>query len=366
MPNHVKNTLIFNCDERKLNEILAAIQYEKEDDLVDYGIGTFDFNKVIPMPKSLKIESGTRTDNGINLYLTSVNPAVKHYGVDKLSEEEFNDINIGVRKNLMYYSLYENALSLDQIYEIKKYNDEDKLLDVGKVAVNNLLEYGATTWYEWSRKNWDTKWNSYDTENYVKGDNKISFSTAWSAPHAVVRELSKKFSDVEITHIWADEDMGSNCGEAVYYLGENIKTYCPEKFSRDAYDIAFKQWGFDSPEDCGFTLSLNNEYINIENDEYELIELFGEPALFSNSRFTDTNTPVGMFHYDIRHSDDGDKWTTIEPTVRVNHAGSIIIKTRIDFGTDGYIEFDDDTSPNFTGVAISIKQYMDEECNPFS
>ncbi len=49
-------------DEQKIREMLETIQYD------ELGLGTVDFNKIIPMPKSLNIESGSRTDRGLKAY----------------------------------------------------------------------------------------------------------------------------------------------------------------------------------------------------------------------------------------------------------------------------------------------------------
>lgn len=62
MPNHVENIITLKGDKQKIREILEAIQ----DD--DYGLGTVDFNKIIPMPESLSIEAGSKTDRGLKLY----------------------------------------------------------------------------------------------------------------------------------------------------------------------------------------------------------------------------------------------------------------------------------------------------------
>lgn len=62
MPNHVENIIALKCDERKIREMLEAIKND------DYGLGTVDFNKIIPMPESLNIEAGSRTDRGLKAY----------------------------------------------------------------------------------------------------------------------------------------------------------------------------------------------------------------------------------------------------------------------------------------------------------
>lgn len=73
MPNHVKNKIEFQCDEKRLKQILNAIQVNQGDGDA-FGIGTFDFGKIIPMPPSLMIECGSQTDRSIELYLTAINP----------------------------------------------------------------------------------------------------------------------------------------------------------------------------------------------------------------------------------------------------------------------------------------------------
>lgn len=42
MPNHVENIIALKGDERKIREMLEAIKND------DYGLGTVDFNKIIP------------------------------------------------------------------------------------------------------------------------------------------------------------------------------------------------------------------------------------------------------------------------------------------------------------------------------
>ena len=49
MPNHIQNRVTFDCSEEKLNEILTAIQKDSGEN-GNFGLGTVDFNKIIPMP----------------------------------------------------------------------------------------------------------------------------------------------------------------------------------------------------------------------------------------------------------------------------------------------------------------------------
>lgn len=54
--------------------------------------------------------------------------------------------------------------------------------------------------HEWCIKNWGTKWNAYSVNEFEKTDDivKVSFSTAWTAPHPVMAALSKKFPELSI------------------------------------------------------------------------------------------------------------------------------------------------------------------------
>lgn len=362
MPNHVRNTVHFDCSDERLREILTAIQYDKSEDHAYSGMGTIDFNKIIPMPESLQIESGSNTDRGIELYMTSKNPFAPHFGKDKMSESDFYELSGRLDRSRMF-GHYRTNLTADEIADATKYTSADELIKLGETAVNNLIQYHATTWYDWSCGNWNTKWNSYDPGEEGLGeppaDRDISFSTAWSAPHPILEKLSEMFLDVSIAHKWADEDLGNNCGEREYEGGECVGENLPDSGSKEALDLAFEQWNY-SPEEVGYVLSADeNEYIYAEGEEFDLIEVCCQPALFSNERLTESDIPEGTLCYDLRESDIGDGFATIEPHVRVNHGGSVIVNEPIDFGKDGFIAFTDDTSPNFLGEKLTFRQFLD-------
>lgn len=57
-----------------------------------------------------------------------------------------------------------------------------------RIKQSNLTKYGFRDWYSWRLANWDTKWNSY----WMHFDgNCVRFSTAWSPPTNVIKELAK-------------------------------------------------------------------------------------------------------------------------------------------------------------------------------
>ena len=107
------------------------------------------------------------------------------------------------------------------------------------------------------------------------------------------------------------------------------------------------------------TRELNTPVLNEE--ELEVIEVLDHRALFSNGRIKPEQIPEGLHAYDLRHSDDGDRFCSIEPKVGVNHGGTVLMRYVLDFGKDGYIPLDDDTAPNFLGETMTASEFVVEE-----
>lgn len=98
---------------------------------------------------------------------------------------------------------------------------------------------------------------------------------------------------------------------------------------------------------------------NLYSDaKFELIEVCEQTALFSDDQISDDDIPDGMYHYDLREGDGFNTYFgSIEPNVLSDFAGSIITLRPFDFGTDGYIELDYDTEPNFLGKELTIEEF---------
>ena len=123
----------------------------------------------------------------------------------------------------------------------------------------------------------------------------------------LMQKLSEMYPDIKFEHEWADEDIGNNCGRYVYYDGKRIEEYFPES-QKDCLEFAARVMDARLEEDYSLYLNATEtEYINIEyDDEYELIEVAGHTALFTNDRITDANIPKGMYCYHLRHNDGGE------------------------------------------------------------
>ena len=336
MPNHVTNNIRFLGDSKRISSILEEI---KDDET---GLGSIDFNKIIPMAESLNITAGSVTDKGLKAYREFID-ILQFDGANK----DIDLLNIPEEKEKIFLGHRTDITEEDWI--------------AGRQAFRNILQYGAPTWYEWSINNWGTKWNAYDCVEFIdisEDHNEICFNTAWSAPHPILAALARMYPEIEIEHEWADEDFGHNLG-SVKYKGDTIlEEYSPGTM-KEAYEFALKVHGYEDMESVGLTLnSTETNYIPIWRDELYAVEFMDKICLFSESRKVASEIPKGFYSYDCRTADGQDKLATLEPFVTVNHGGTLITNEPIDFGENGYIDLE--SSPIiFSDIGeVSFEEFM--------
>lgn len=246
MPNWVMNKVKFGSKEVMKN---CYSKNENDEDI-------FDFNKVIEMPKSLHLTSGGSQNIAISYAISKKTEKEKEDIIKKLKEKDSGSIVWG-----SYYSKFFK----DRNYTQEEYEREDKELkeiikgkkkqewnnvdykglgiknleDLGNAYINNVLEYGYDTWYDWSCAIWGTKWNSSGA--YYIDENNIEFETAWSCPYGIFKEISKQYNTrVEVQY--ADEDMGYNCGTLIFENGEEVE------YESGDLEFACEVWGYDYDE----------------------------------------------------------------------------------------------------------------------
>ena len=96
-------------------------------------------------------------------------------------------------------------------------------------------------------------------------------------------------------------------------------------------------------------------------EKYQVIELFEEPALYSNGRIDREKLPEGLYAYDLRGSDDDPGLpVTIQEHVVVNHAATVITATPIDLTDVGYLPLGED-GLNFLGGVQTVKGFLHEQ-----
>lgn len=214
MPNYVTTKLTFRGSKEFVEQLVNAVKTKES---------AFDFNKIIPMPQSLNITSGSYTERGMQYLLLKSKSSSIFWTNDERS-------------------FVEKMESSKNSEDEKERDYFDECLKLGRIALENIAKYGAPTWYEWCIAHWGTKWNACDVD-----DNdlpySITFQTAWSFPYPVIQKLSEMFPEVKIGFIFADEDCGSNTGRGTFVAGEEQNVEYPETGSKRAYELYIAAWG---------------------------------------------------------------------------------------------------------------------------
>lgn len=194
MPNHITNRIEFHGEQSNIDKVLELIKGEDS---------CIDFNKIIPMPESLNIESGSNIDLAVAYYVTKrLTIPAEQTNLPKLISNMFSSNWVA-----------EIISRLESRIHTYTTEEMDNLYNMGKQYMFNRANYGCYTWYEWCNRNWDTKWNAYGSY-FDKDNNAIEFDTAWSCPLSVLDKLAEMCYEhgVSFTGKWADEDSGHNVG----------------------------------------------------------------------------------------------------------------------------------------------------------
>lgn len=215
MPNWVINKLRVEGNPQEVEKLFNHISDDGR---------SIDFEKIIPMPPSLRIDASTNSDAGYAIVFYQETGDSKY--LDEIISRSWTS-NYGIQTIEDLIDFY------------KKKEDYDKILEDGRICYENKVNYGYKNWYNWSIDNWGTKWDA--SETYVE-DGEISFETAWSTPYPVIKKLSEIFPDLTLKLRFADESIGDNCGE--YHLKNG------EVIFESIYDEveACILWGYDPSE----------------------------------------------------------------------------------------------------------------------
>lgn len=231
------NQLHLSGEQKRIDDLLKSVKGEDS---------VLDFNKIIPMPESLNIECGSRTDRGLKAYKDFV------YVYTFAGTEQKGLLNIPKEKEAAFLRVRQ---------DIRR--DEWEL---GRTAFQNEQKYGAPTWYQWAVAAWGTKWSAYNAE--IVEDNTIMFNTAWSRAMPVIQKLAENFPDIKFEYCWADEDLGVNTGTAEFENGEIIHDEFFEPQSKEAYELAAELWGLDLEEE-GFVFDEEKQTYERRDEQSE-------------------------------------------------------------------------------------------------
>ena len=243
MPNWVQNEIVLCGEEEDIKKVLELV---KSDD------SEFDFNKLVPMPKTLNIPAGGHDDQSIQ------------YAISKKPKEKQAEIKVALLKaECSFYGnyfkkIYGRIFTTEELEECAKEFEEQlaketknswdgtdykglgikTLEDLGNMYLHNIMTYGCDTWYDWCCEYWGTKWNACEV---CVGSNYISFQTAWSVPDPALEAFAYLCDKHNVTFKgnYADEDRGHNSG----YIDSEYGITEYEDNSHEALSAYVELWG---------------------------------------------------------------------------------------------------------------------------
>ncbi len=221
MPNWIYNRLQIRGSAKSLKTIRDMMKTKAKDKETgeDY-IRVFDFNKLIPMPESLDLISGTFTSEAVIIYLTDgLNIDVNN----PAESEKAKQIQESWKKYAQMCIEF-RVISVQEAYTCAKHaynNPESEVFKhaylKGKQYIDNMEKYDCPTWYEWRNREWGTQWNAVDASLEEKrGELTYHFKTANGVPEPVIEKLADMFPDNLIIHNWEGEGPYGSTHSQVY------------------------------------------------------------------------------------------------------------------------------------------------------
>lgn len=190
MPNHCSNKLVVRGSVSVIDLMIEKVRGSDS---------AFDFEKIVPMPESLNIESGSTTDYALAII-------------------EYYDGDSSALKKVLEYPWVKsmNIVKLDDLANHLIKTEKANMIN-GLKAKHNMKTYGHKDWYDWKVHHWGTKWNAYDGDKEWSpfGQGKfIRFVTAWGPPVPVIEKLSKEFPSLAFDLRYSVEGEGTE--ECIY------------------------------------------------------------------------------------------------------------------------------------------------------
>ena len=129
-------------------------------------------------------------------------------------------INLPLSNNPMLAGMQRHSRETSSVTKLS-----DESFEQFVQMLRNHRKTGYMHCMDFARQAWGTNWNAYSQKIDVEGCS-LSFDTAWNAPVPVFKALSALHPTEEITVVFADEDLGSNCGTLKLKGGDLVEQDC--------------------------------------------------------------------------------------------------------------------------------------------
>lgn len=277
MPNHVTNRLKFMGNQDRIDELVSKYSthykakhketYSRDRLIYSKDDGSFDIGWYDPATDEFEKNRSREKLKGIpEGYKPVIEPAFTQFPdfskIRPMPESLDIQIHMGIEnavKNALSMPTHSDPFigSLEAANREKnksplEFSDEEWNQFI--ICLNNVRRHGHIYWHDWAIENWETKWNCYECRQLENDE--WQFLTAWSPVPGLIGKISEEFPDIDILYMWADEDIGSNCGWMKFFAGDMLDEFLPERQSKRAYDFLFAN-EFINPDEWQF---IDGEY----------------------------------------------------------------------------------------------------------
>lgn len=105
------------------------------------------------------------------------------------------------------------------------------------------MNYGHSTWYEWSRENWGVKWNA--SSSRVQRDlNEVTiyFETPWEPVTQLMSKIGEKYKEIRLEYDASEEQTAFYEKRMVMENGKITEGIVYEPDSKEAMEHFMKIW----------------------------------------------------------------------------------------------------------------------------
>ena len=183
-----------------------------------------DFNKIIPIPESINIESDGLGELAHELLFGGIDTECYQNTYEGLLEC-FNDT----------YNRHESFAALD--IDLQKEG-----IDLALKYQKNIDKYDYAYLADWTIGNWETNKNAYGQNDVRNTANTIYFLTANCPPINLILELSRLFPAVQLQLLYTNVDTPWITGRISLTNGKFISRLELVYKSMDAFDIYFEMY----------------------------------------------------------------------------------------------------------------------------